>query len=325
MSQRRRGWALDPASPVRWSPQAHRNGAILCTFRDRGNTFTHDQQGKEVMRRILLTVAAMLIPAAGLTLGISGTAGAATGKITCATFTGNASSTLVISGCTGGNTGGSSQPLSAVSLATGGTVTWVSGSTTTSGAPTLTTVAATHCPGYVKGATSNPSADSFTGSVTGDTGDGMLIPGTEAGEVCIGTDGSITALKPLKISWTASTIACTTITGNVANTLVVSGCTGGNTGGSSTAFNATALGTGGTIPWSSGGSTTIDAPTLTATSSKHCPGYVKGAASNPSADKFSAIVTADTGDGLKLPGSAKGAVCIGTDGSITALKPLAAK
>ena len=277
------------------------------------------------MRRILLTVAAMLIPAAGLTLGISGTAGAATGKITCTTFTGNASSTLVISGCTGGNTGGSSQPLSAVSLATGGTVTWVSGSTTTSGVPALTTVAATHCPGYVKNAATNPSADSFTASVTGDTGDGIFIPGTETGEVCVGTDGSITALKALKISWTASTLLCTTITGNAASTLTVSGCTGGNTGGGSTPITATALAVGGTIHWLSGGSTTIGAPTLTPTSATHCPGYVKGAATEPTAEKFLATVSADTGDGLKLPGSAKGAVCIGTDNSITALKPLAAK
>ena len=277
------------------------------------------------MRRILLTVAAMLIPAAGLTLGISGTAGAATGKITCTTFTGNASSTLVISGCTGGNTGGSSQPLSAVSLATGGTVTWVSGSTTTSGVPALTTVAATHCPGYVKNAATNPSADSFTSSVTGDTGDGMLIPGTETGEVCVGTDGSITALKALKISWTASSISCTGFSGNATSTTTVSGCTGGNTGGGSVPMTAATLAVGGTIHWLSGGSTTIGAPTLTPTSATHCPGYSKTAATNPVADKFSAVVTADTGDGLKLPGSAKGAVCIGTDNSITALKPLALK
>jgi len=275
------------------------------------------------MRRILLTVAAMLIPVGGLTLGIAGTAGAATGKITCTTFTGNASSTLVISGCTGGNTGGSSLPLSAVSLATGGTVTWVSGSTTTSGVPTLTTVAATKCPGYVKNAATNPSADSFTATVTADTGDGMLIPGAETGSVCVGTDGSITALKALKISWAASTLSCTTISGSA--TLVVSGCTGGNTGGSSQPLSAATLAAGGTIHWLSGGSTTIGAPVLVATSATHCPGYVKGAATNPTAEKFTAAVTADTGDGLKLPGSAKGAVCVSTSGSITALKPLAAK
>jgi hypothetical protein len=275
------------------------------------------------MRRILLTVAAMIIPVAGLTLGIAGTAGAGTGKITCTAINGTASGTITISGCTGGNTGGSSQPLSAASLATGGTVTWVSGSTTTSGVPTLTATAATHCPGYVNHAATNPTADAFTAAVNGDTGDGMLIPGSETGAVCIGTTGTITDLKALKISWTSSSITCTTISGSA--TLTVSGCTGGNTGGSSTPLSAATLATGGTIHWVSGGSTTIGAPTLTATSAKSCPGYVNHAATNPTAEKFAAVVSADTGDGLKLPGSAKGAVCVGTSGSITALKPLTAK
>jgi hypothetical protein len=88
---------------------------------------------------------------------------------------------------------------------------------------------------------------------------------------------------------------------------------------------ATALATGGTITWVSGGSTTIGAPTLTTTSATKCPGYVKGAASNPTAESFTATVTADSGDGLKLPGEAKGAVCLGTSGAITALKTLSAK
>ena len=216
-------------------------------------------------------------------------------------------------------------PLSPLSLATGGTVTWVSGSTTTSGVPTLTTVAATHCPGYVKKAATNPTADSFTSTVTADSGDGIFIPGAETGSVCIGTDGTITALKPLKITWTASTISCTSISGNISGNIAVGGCSGGNTGGGSVPLSALTLATGGTINWLSGGSTTIGAPTLSPTAATHCPGYVKKAATNPTAEKFSAVVTADTGDGLKLPGSAKGAVCLGTDGTITALSPLAAK
>jgi hypothetical protein len=85
------------------------------------------------------------------------------------------------------------------------------------------------------------------------------------------------------------------------------------------------LANGGTIEWLSGSTTTIGAPTLTATSAKACPGYSKTATVNPVAEKFTAPVTGDSGDGLKLPGTAKGAVCIGTDGSITALKPLTAK
>lgn len=277
------------------------------------------------MRRILLTAAAVLIPVAGLTLGFSGTAGAA-GKLECTSLSGNASSTVTVSGCTGGNTGGSSQPVAAATLASGGTVTWVSGSTTTIAAPALTTVSATKCPGYVKNAASNPAAESFVATVTGDTGDGMLIPGTLTGAVCVGTDGSITLLKTIKYSWTSSSVVCTTVTGNAATTTTVSGCTGGNTGGSSQPVSSVTLANGGTIPWVSGGSVTIAAPTLTATSAKKCPGYVKNAASNPSAENFTAAVTSDTGDGLKkLPGSAKGSVCIGTDGSITALKPLSLK
>jgi hypothetical protein len=276
------------------------------------------------MRRILLTAVALVIPVAGLTLGFAGTAGAA-GKIECTILSGNASGTITLAGCIGGNTGGSSVPVVATTLATGGTIHWVSGGTTTIGAPTLTPVAAKKCPGYVKNAATEPTGEAFTAVVNADTGDGMLIPGSVSGEVCIGTDGNITLLKAVKFSWASSSIACTTISGTVSGTITVSGCTGGDTGGSSVPVAATTLATGGTIHWVSGGSTTIGAPTLTSTSAKKCPGYVKNAATEPSAEDFSAAVSSDTGDGLKLPGTAKGAVCLGTDGSVTALKPLAAK
>ncbi len=58
-----------------------------------------------------------------------------------------------------------------------------------------------------------------------------------------------------------------------------------------------------TIHWVSGSTTTIGAPSLTSTSAKKCPDPTG------SADKFSATVTGDTGDGIKVPGSSKGAVC----------------
>jgi hypothetical protein len=278
-------------------------------------------------RRILLIAAAVVLPVTGLTLGIAGTASAGTGKIVCTTVAGNASSTVTVSGCTGGNTGGSSQPISATTLASGGTIDWVSGSTTTISAPVLTSVSAKKCPGYVKGGSSNPAAESFTANVTGDTGDGMLLPATATGEVCVASDGTISALKPLEAAWTKSSITCTTLTGNVSSTTTASGCTGGNTGGGSEPVNSADLATGGTITWLSGGSTTIGEPTETATSAKHCPGYVKGASSEPSAFNIVAPVTADTGDGLTLApkGTVKGAVCVASDGSITALKPLTLK
>jgi hypothetical protein len=53
----------------------------------------------------------------------------------------------------------------------------------------------------VKGqpAPKEPSADKFTGNVTGDTS-GMKVPGKIKGAVCISTTGVITALKPLKVN-----------------------------------------------------------------------------------------------------------------------------
>jgi hypothetical protein len=273
-----------------------------------------------------MTFAALLIPVAGVSLGFAaGTAGAASLKITCTTISGTVSGDITVSGCTGGNTGGASEPAPALSLEYGGTTDWVSGSTTTVAAPVTTAVAATKCPGYVHGQTAtNPSALSVVSAVTGDTGDGILLPATSTGEVCVTQAGVITALKSFVYSWTASSISCTTITGSA--TLVVSGCTGGNTGGMSESLSAATLADGGTIDWASGGSTTIGVPTLGTTSATHCPGYVHGVTPEPAAETFEAAVTADTGDGLKLGANeAKGSVCISPLGAITALKTLTVK
>ena len=158
------------------------------------------------MRRILLVAAALAIPASGLSLALTGGAASAAsgpkGKTVCTSVAGTAAGTVTISGCTdskGANTGGASQPISTASLATGGTVTWVSGTTSTFGAATLVSTSAKHCPGYVKGASSNPSADKFSGAVTASTA-GFKIPGKYSGEVCISTTGNITSPKPLKVS-----------------------------------------------------------------------------------------------------------------------------
>ena len=147
------------------------------------------------MRRVLVMAAALAIPVSALSMVAvtGGVAGAKAVKISCTTITGNASSTITISGCTGGNTGGSSKPQAATALASGGTIDWVSGSTTTFSAPTLKSVSAKKCPGYVKGGSNNPSAESAKGTVTGDTGDGLKVPGKFAGEVCISSSGAITA------------------------------------------------------------------------------------------------------------------------------------
>jgi hypothetical protein len=149
------------------------------------------------MRRALLLAAALAIPVSGASvMALSTQAGAAT-KIVCTTITGSATSTITVSGCTGGKTGGSSKPVNTVTLASGGTIDWVSGSTTTIGKPTLTSTSATKCPGYVKKGSNNPSAEKFTATVTADTGDGIKVPGTAKGAVCISSSGAVTALKPL--------------------------------------------------------------------------------------------------------------------------------
>ena len=158
------------------------------------------------MRRILLVAAALAIPASGLSLALtSGPASAASGpkgKTTCTSVAGTATGTVTISGCTdanGATTGGGSQPISTAALATGGTVTWLSGKTSTFGASTLVSTSAKHCPGYVKGGSSNPSAEKFSGAVTASTA-GFKIPGKYSGEVCITASGNITSPKALKVS-----------------------------------------------------------------------------------------------------------------------------
>jgi hypothetical protein len=152
-------------------------------------------------RRIL--GAALALSISGVALVSGGQAWAASGpkgKATCTTVTGTASGTVTISGCTGtANTGGASMSLPTVSLALGGTVTWVSGKTTTFGSAALAATSPKKCPGYVKGAATNPTADKFAGAVTADTS-GMKVPGKFKGAVCISPSGNITALKALKVN-----------------------------------------------------------------------------------------------------------------------------
>ncbi len=87
-------------------------------------------------------------------------------------------------------------------LAGGGTIVWLSGSSTTLGTPVLTAAPAKKCPGYVKKAPSTyvePVAYKLSAAVTGDTGDGIKVPGTLTGEICISSALNVTSLKPLKI------------------------------------------------------------------------------------------------------------------------------
>ncbi|HYA67987.1 MAG TPA: hypothetical protein VED63_04560, partial [Acidimicrobiales bacterium] len=120
----------------------------------------------------------MSLPVSALSIAVGGSAWAKAAKpeksITCKSFSGTVSSTVIASGCNG-NTGGSSDPISATALAAGGTVKWSNGKTTTIGAPTLGTVKNKKCTG---------TAETVSATVTADT-TGLASLGTMTTEVCI--------------------------------------------------------------------------------------------------------------------------------------------
>jgi hypothetical protein len=150
---------------------------------------------------MLVTALAVTMSAGVLTAAQAGAAGP-NGKTVCSTVSGTVTGTITVSGCVDANTastGGSSNPVGTTSLATGGTLTWINGKTITFTAATVTPTNPKKCPGYVKGAATNPTADKFTGGVTASTS-GMKIPGKIKGAVCISHAGAITALKPLKVN-----------------------------------------------------------------------------------------------------------------------------
>jgi hypothetical protein len=150
------------------------------------------------MRRSLLLAAALAVPLSGVTtLALGGTAWAGT-KIVCSTITGTESGGSTISGCSGGNTGGSSLP--GLALASGATINWASGKSTTLGNVAFAIKPGKKCPGYSKTAAANPSVVKFSAPVTSDTGTGIKVPGKASGEICLSLTGNITSLKPLKIS-----------------------------------------------------------------------------------------------------------------------------
>ncbi len=146
------------------------------------------------MRRALLLVAALTIPISGAaTVAFTGVAGAA-GKITCTTLSGTETGNVTLSGCTGGNTGGHSVPTASSLLAAGGVVHWISGSSTTFGAPSIPATSAKHCP--------DPLGLAFKASspVTADHGDGIKVPGKAKGTVCVARSGAVSTHGAFKIS-----------------------------------------------------------------------------------------------------------------------------
>ena len=151
------------------------------------------------MQRALLWAVALVISVSGASLvALTSPAGAATSKITCTTIAGTVQTTIEIGGCTGGNTGGGSQPIPGAAFGVGWTIPWVSGSTTTVSLSMPMGISAKKCAGYVKGSPSNPAAIKFAGTVIADSGDNLRVPGNLTATYCLFPSGQLTVLKPLK-------------------------------------------------------------------------------------------------------------------------------
>jgi hypothetical protein len=116
-------------------------------------------------------------------VGLAGPASAATLSIKCKALSGNDTSTTTLSLCSG-NTGGSSKPLPAATLAAGGVIKWVNGLKTKLSAPTLT--AGSLCPAGTS------IDDVATGTVLSDTTHSVTLHSAYKLEVCVDGSGNVT-------------------------------------------------------------------------------------------------------------------------------------
>jgi hypothetical protein len=140
----------------------------------------------------LLAVGALSGTAAFATVAFPGSASPAT-QIVCKTLTGNIATTVTLSGCTSAATGGSSKPLPATSLASGGTITWVNSKTTT---VTLKVSTTEHDGTETQTCPAGTSEYEAKGKVTADTTGFAPVGGVAKAEACVnGTTGAI-SLEP---------------------------------------------------------------------------------------------------------------------------------
>jgi hypothetical protein len=125
--------------------------------------------------------AAAVLGAATLgALSSVGTASAAVSKITCTRLKGSITTSITLSGCSG-NTGGSSTPLDSAVLATGGTITWVNGKTTT---VTMTVGHTETDPTETRSCPATSSEFESRGTVTADTTGSAPVGGVAKSEEC---------------------------------------------------------------------------------------------------------------------------------------------
>jgi hypothetical protein len=132
-------------------------------------------------RRARAISAAAVVGAATLGgLFSAGTAGAAGSKITCTKLTGAVITSITLKGCSG-NTGGASTTLPSTVLATGGTITWVNGKTTT---VVITIGHAETDPTETMSCPVTSSEFELTGTVTADTTGSAPVGGLVKSEQC---------------------------------------------------------------------------------------------------------------------------------------------
>ncbi len=139
--------------------------------------------------RIVPVLGVAILASAGSIGAFASSSGAATPAktktISCTKASGNIATTMEIklSKCNG-NTGGASKKINVTALASGGTIKWKNGKTTTVGAATLGT-GGLCAPG-------SAADETVSGAVTGDTtGSAKPIPGVYSGEVCVDSSGNV--------------------------------------------------------------------------------------------------------------------------------------
>ena len=116
-------------------------------------------------------------------LAFTGPASATVTGIKCKVLTGNIATNVTLKRCKVGNTGGASKAMPATALASGGTIKWVNGKTTTVKL-TVTQGSAANC------AVGDSEYDA-KGKVTADTTGSVKIGGAVSAHVCVAPSGAI--------------------------------------------------------------------------------------------------------------------------------------
>ncbi len=140
------------------------------------------------MRRLMLVVAALTIPVAAASVGLSGPAGASA-PVSCSKVSGNLGTSLTFGGCGGGLGKGSAVAPGAISSPTTLTIAWKGkhkGTTTIS--VTVTSPPTSACK------TGSTEYDA-SGTVTADTSGKVAVTSAVSGKACVDSSGNVSLVK----------------------------------------------------------------------------------------------------------------------------------